>query len=153
MPQTIRSRALAAGHSAQQSAVVRGPAAGGLLYAFGPQAVYVTCVISFLVAGIFISLVRLERSEKLKKKVTLETIFVGFNFVRTRPILLGALSLDLFAVFFGGVPPLLPVFARDILDVGPEGMGLLRSAPPVGALTVSPVLSSLPLTRHAGKPM
>jgi len=153
MPQSILSRAIAAGHSAQQSAVVVGPAAGGVLYAFGPQAVYMTCVISFLAAGIFISLVRLERPVNLKKKVTLETIFMGFNYVRTRPILLGALSLDLFAVFFGGVTALLPVFARDILAVGPEGMGLLRSAPAIGALMISAVLSSLPLRRHAGKTM
>jgi MFS family permease len=153
MPQSILSRAIAAGNTAQQSAVIIGPAAGGLLYAFGPQVVYLTCVISFLAAGIFMSLVRIERSVQLKKKVTLETIFMGFNFVRTRPILLGALSLDLFAVFFGGVTALLPVFARDILAIGPEGMGLLRSSPAVGALAASAVLSTLPLTRHAGKTM
>ena len=153
MPPSILSRAIAAGNTAQQSAVIIGPAAGGLLYAFGPQAVYMTCVMSFLAAGIFISLVRLERPVKLKKKLTLETIFMGFSFVRTRPILLGALSLDLFAVFFGSVTALLPVFARDILAVGPAGMGLLRSSPAVGALAASAVLSSLPLTRHAGKTM
>jgi MFS family permease len=153
MPPSILSRAIAAGNTAQQSAVIIGPAAGGLLYAFGPQAVYVTCVISYLMAGVLISLIKLERSATPKRKVTLETIFMGFNYVRTRPILLGALSLDLFAVFFAGVTALLPVFARDILAVGPGGMGLLRSAPAVGALAASAVLSSLPLTRHAGKTM
>jgi MFS family permease len=153
MPPSILSRAIAAGATAQQTAVIVGPAVGGLLYVFGPHVVYMTCMSLFLVAAVLISLVKMERAVKSKKKVTLETVFAGFNYIRTRPILLGAISLDLFAVFFGGVTALLPIFARDILHVGPEGMGLLRSSPAVGALIVSAFLSHLPITRNAGKIM
>lgn len=153
MPSSILSRAIAAGATAQQSAVIVGPAVGGLLYVFGPQVVYITCMAGFLVASILISLVRLKGPPKSTKKVTLETVFAGFNYIRTRPILLGAISLDLFAVFFGGVTALLPIFARDILHTGPEGLGLLRSSPAVGALLVSAFLSRLPIKRNAGKLM
>jgi MFS family permease len=153
MPSSILSRAIAAGATAQQSAVIAGPAVGGLLYVFGPQVVYMCCMAGFLVAAVLISLVKLERPPKSTKKVTLETVFAGFNYIRTRPILFGAISLDLFAVFFGGVTALLPIFARDILHVGPEGMGVLRSSPAVGALIVSAFLSHLPIKRNAGKLM
>jgi hypothetical protein len=82
-----------------------------------------------------------------------ETLLAGVNYVRERPVLLGAISLDLFAVLFGGATALLPVYARDILAVGPWGLGLLRSAPAVGALLCGITLAHRPLHRHAGRTM
>ncbi len=153
MPPAILSRAIAAGATAQQTAVIAGPALGGFLYIFGPNVVYLTCLAGFLTASVLVSLIRLERPPKEKKPITLETIFAGFHYIRSRPILLGAISLDLFAVFLGGVTALLPIYARDILQTGPEGLGLLRSSPAVGAILVSLFLARTPLKRNAGKLM
>jgi MFS family permease len=153
MPPAILSRAIAAGATAQQTAVITGPALGGFLYIFGPNVVYFTCFVGFVTASVLVSLIRLERPPKEKKPITLETIFAGFHYIRSRPILLGAISLDLFAVFLGGVTALLPIYARDILQTGPEGLGLLRSSPAIGALMVSAFLARTPLKRNAGKLM
>ena len=79
------------------------------------------------------------------KPVTLETLFAGFSYIRSRPIVLGAISLDLFAMLLGGVTALLPIYAKDVLETGPWGLGLLRSAPAIGALLVSIVLAHYPL--------
>jgi hypothetical protein len=85
-----------------------------------------------------------------KTPVTLQTMLAGFSFIRRRPIVLGAISLDLFVVLMGSVIALLPIFARDILQTGPWGLGLLRSAPAIGALTVSIVLARFSLDRSVG---
>jgi MFS family permease len=158
VPPAILPRAIAASASAQQTAVICGPSLGGLLYGLGPATVYFTCTAIFIAAGVLISLVALtprgqESGQDKKKPVSFATLFAGFGYVRTRPILLGAISLDLFAVLLGGVTALLPIYARDILQAGPWALGLLRSAPAVGALTASLVLAHNAIAGRAGRIM
>jgi MFS family permease len=150
VPQGVLPRAIAASASAQQTAIIAGPAIGGVLYLLGPEAVYWTCVAIFVTAAVLVSAVRAALARKDKTPVTLATLFAGFGYIRSRQVLLGVISLDLFAVMLAGVTALLPIFARDVLDTGPWGLGLLRSAPAVGALTMSVVLSQHTITRRAG---
>ena len=144
VPMALLPRAIAASASAQQTAVICGPSLGGLLYGLGPATVYATCTAIFIAASVLISGVEIIPRSEPRRPVTLETVFAGFAYIRSHPILLGAISLDLFAVLLGGVTALLPIYARDILHTGPWGLGLLRAAPAAGAL-----LMSLWLTRHA----
>jgi MFS family permease len=150
VPMTLLPRAIAASASAQQTAVICGPSIGGLLYAFGPAVVYATCTVVFIVASVLISSVHVERRREEKRPVNLATLFAGFAYVRSHPILLGAISLDLFAVLLGGVTALLPIYARDILHAGPWALGLLRSAPAVGALGASVILAHRAIAARAG---
>lgn len=119
---------------ANQLSVVAGPALGGLLYGFGAETVYGLVALLLLVAVVSTMRMTSRLQPLTAGGVTLERLFAGVHFVRSNPILLGAISLDLFAVLFGGATALLPVFARDILMVGPWGLGLLRSAPAIGAV-------------------
>ena len=153
MPQEVLSRAIAAGATAQQVAVIGGPALGGFLLAAGTNAVYFVCAAIFVIASICISLVRIERPAKSKKAVTLESVLAGFTYIRKRPVIFGAITLDLAAVLVGSVTALLPIFARDILQAGPEGLGLLRSSPAAGALMMSFFLSNIQIDKHAGRIM
>jgi MFS family permease len=150
VPMTLLPRAIAASASAQQTAVICGPSIGGLLYAFGPALVYAVCTVVFIAASVLISSVRIERRREEKRPVSIATLFAGFAYVRSHPILLGAISLDLFAVLLGGVTALLPIYARDILHGGPWALGLLRSAPAVGALCASVILAHRAIAGRAG---
>jgi len=158
VPVTLLPRAIAASASAQQTAVICGPSLGGLLYAtFGATTVYAVCTVVFIAASVLITLVRLgphkEPRAEERKPISLETLFAGFRYIRHQPILLGAISLDLFAVLLGGVTALLPIYARDILHGGPWALGLLRSAPAVGALAVSIWLAHRSIAGNAGRIM
>jgi MFS family permease len=153
VPMTLLPRAIAASASAQQTAVICGPSIGGLLYAFGPALVYAVCTVVFIGASVLISSVRIERRREEKRPVSIATLFAGFAYVRSHPILLGAISLDLFAVLLGGVTALLPIYARDILHGGPWALGLLRSAPAVGALCASVILAHRAIAGRAGQIM
>jgi len=154
VPVMLLPRAIAASASAQQTAVICGPSLGGFLYALGPAVVYLACTAVFVAASVLISLVRIApRKQEARKPVSIETLFAGFRYIRGRPILLGAISLDLFAVLLGGVTALLPIYARDILHAGPWALGMLRSAPAVGALAVSLVLAHRAIDRGAGRIM
>ena len=144
VPAPLLPRAIAASASAQQTAVICGPSLGGLLYGLGPTVVYATCTAVFVAASLLIAQVRIGPRVKERMPLGMETLFAGFSYIRSRPVLLGAISLDLFAVLLGGVTALLPIYARDILHAGPWALGLLRSAPAVGALS-----ASIALTRHA----
>ena len=150
VPPQLLPRAIAAASTATQTAVICGPAIGGLIYVFGAVTVYVICSAIFLAASVLISLVELRLPPVAKRPFTLQTVFAGFAYVKSRPILLGAMSLDLFAVLLGGVTALLPIFAKDVLQTGPWGLGLLRSAPAVGALTMSVWLAHHALERRVG---
>lgn len=150
VPQSLLPRAIAASSSAQQTAIIAGPAIGGVLYLLGPEVVYVTCVAIFVAAAVLVSLVHTALAKQDKTPVTLATLLAGFSYVRNRQVLFGVISLDMFAVMLGGVTALLPVFARDVLETGPWGLGFLRSAPAVGALIMSVVLSRNMITRRAG---
>jgi len=136
--------------SAGQTAQIIGPALGGLLYAFGPGAAYFTAGAMFILAGGLAVGIRIERAVRPREPITVETVFSGVAFILSRRVLLGSMSLDLFAVLFGGATGLLPVYARDILGTGPIGLGLLRSAPALGALATSVFLARYPLERRIG---
>ena len=136
--------------SAGQTAQIVGPALGGVLYAAGPGAAYVTAGAMALLAGVLAAAVRVVRTVRPREPVTLESVFSGVVFIQSRRVLLGTMSLDLFAVLLGGATALLPVYARDILGVGPVGLGLLRSAPALGALVISVFLARYPLERRIG---
>src|SRR5262249_1381917 len=146
----ILPRAIAASMSAQQTAIITGPAIGGFIYVFGAQTVYFTCAAIFVCAAVLVSLIRLVNATQDKAPVALRSLFAGFSYIRGRQVLLGAISLDLFAVALSGVTALLPIYARDILETGPWGLGLLRSSPAIGALTVSIILSRHMITHRAG---
>jgi MFS family permease len=143
-------RAIAASASASQTAVICGPALGGLIYAFGPMVVYAICAVIFVLASILVAMLATAPRPTERAPVTLATMFAGFSYIRARPWLLGAISLDLFVVLLGGVTALLPIFARDILQTGPWGLGLLRSAPAVGALSMSALLAHRSLGDEVG---
>jgi MFS family permease len=136
--------------SAGQTAQIVGPALGGFLYAAGPAAAYAAAGAMAVLAGALAAGVRVERSARLREPVTLGSIFSGVAFIQGRRVLLGSMSLDLFAVLLGGATALLPVFARDVLRVGPGGLGLLRAAPAVGAFAASVFLARHPLERRIG---
>ena len=147
-------RAIALNSSAFTTAVIAGPALGGLLYALGPAARYGVCCGAFLLASILMGSLGGRRVAARRTDGTRFTRVVeGVRFVRDRRIILGAISLDLFAVLFGGAAALLPAFARDILHVGPIGLGLLRSAPAAGAACMALTLARTPLQRRTGSRM
>jgi len=150
VPPTLLARAIAASATANQTAIICGPAIGGLLYVFGAATVYLTCAAVFVVATALVSQIRLQGPPPEKKPVTIETLLAGFVYIRRNPVVLGAISLDLFVMLLGGVTALLPIYAKDILETGPWGLGLLRSAPAVGALAISIVLARRALEQRVG---
>jgi MFS family permease len=148
-------RAVALGSSSWQLAIIAGPSLGGALYAATgrPGVVYVACTVMALLA--FASVLAIGQppvATDLKKRepATWSTVVAGVRYVWSNRPILGAISLDLFAVLLGGAVALLPIFARDLLHIGPWGLGILRSAPAVGAATVAFLLASFPLRRRAG---
>ncbi len=153
VPTALFPRATAYSASALQSATIIGPAIGGLAYAFGPEVPYACAALLSLSACLMTSLIRMQRKPPGREPVSLTSIFSGFAFIRAHPIVLGSISLDLFAVLLGGATALLPIYARDILQTGPWGLGLLRSAPAVGALVISLWLAHHPLGRRVGLTM
>jgi MFS family permease len=150
VPPPLLSRAMAAGSSASMTAMIVGPALGGFLYVAGAGVVYGVSGLLFLIAAMLMWRLKLDRPPQKREPANLKTVFAGITFIRHRPVVLGAISLDLFAVLLGGATALLPVFARDILHTGPWGLGLLRAAPAVGALGMSLWLARKPLTRRVG---
>jgi len=136
-----------------QAASIIGPAVGGLLYAVSPEAVYFTSAFMLLSSGAALSFVRHEHPAKKSGPINLTSIFAGIHFIFSRPVILGSISLDLFAVLLGGATALLPVYADKILFVGPLGLGILRAAPAVGALLISFYLARRPVKRTAGRTM
>lgn len=151
VPARLLARSMALSTVVQQICVVAGPALGGLLFAIGVNAVYLTCAALFCVSAVMCAFVRYDYVPPPREPVTAGTILAGLRFVWSHPLLLGGISLDLFAVLFGGATALLPVYAREILHVGPQGLGLLRSAPAVGALCVGLFLSRHAIRSGVGK--
>ena len=137
--------------SAWQIASIVGPMAGGLLYGVGATIAYGSSTLMLLVA--FILLVKIPATPPPAeiRKLTFASLFDGMHFIRKQPLVLGAISLDLFAVLLGGAVALLPVYARDILQLGPWGLGLLRSAPGVGAVLTAALLAATPVRDNAGR--
>lgn len=149
VPSAQLQTAVAWSSSGMQAAIICGPALGGVLYIYGPTTVYVTCAVLLLVAASLAFAVRYAH-KAVVLAATWDTVLAGFSFVWQRKVLLGATSLDLFAVLLGGATALLPIYCRDILHTGPVGLGLLRGAPAVGALIMSLVLIRWPLRRKVG---
>ena len=149
VPQDLLQGAIALSSSGMQAAVICGPALGGVLYVAGATTVYASSLLLFLLAGGLTLVVR-YRHQASTLAANWGTVLAGVAFVWQRKVLLGATSLDLFAVLLGGATALLPIYARDILHTGPEGLGLLRAAPAAGALLMSLVLMRWPLKRHVG---
>jgi len=141
--------------SANQAAQILGPAFGGLLYLAGAPTVYAVCCMCFFGAAICVGGIRTYQGSAVaaKPKFTLASLFGGLSFIRREKVILGALSLDLFAVLFGGATALLPVYAHDVLHAGPIGLGALRSAPAVGALLGTIWLARSPLRDRPGRTM
>jgi MFS family permease len=151
-------RAIALGSSSWQLAMIAGPSLGGVIYAATKQAstVYTLCAaLAFVafVAVFAIGHVPAAPDAKKKERASLDTLFAGIRYVWSNKPILGAISLDLFAVLLGGAVALLPIFAKDLLTVGPWGFGLLRSAPAIGAATVAIIMANRPITGNAGRKM
>jgi MFS family permease len=148
-------RATAFSASANQAAQILGPALGGALYLAGAPIVYAVCCICFIGASISVKGIDTYHAAAgaAKPKFTLASLFGGMSFIGREKVILGALSLDLFAVLFGGATALLPVYAHDVLHAGPIGLGALRSAPAVGALLGTLWLARFPLRDRPGRTM
>lgn len=153
VPAEMFPRAVAWVSSAFQTAVIAGPALGGVLYAFGVTTVYTIAAIMMTGAAIATSRLKTRLVVHAAVETGLVGLLAGVRYVWTRKDILGAVSLDLFAVLLGGATALLPIFARDILHVGPVGLGLLRSAPAAGAAVMALWLAHHPLERAAGHKM
>jgi MFS family permease len=146
-------RAMALNASVAQASIIVGPMLGGFIYIAGPEVVYGIGAALFLFSALVISCLRIRQFPRSREPVSLERLFAGIVFIRSRPVLLGAISFDLFAVLLGGATALLPIYARDILFASPRGLGLLRSAPAVGAFLTSLFLARFPLTHKVGRTM
>jgi MFS family permease len=173
VPASLLPRAVAMASTALQGAIIAGPALGGVLYAAGPALlgaasaasaasaaaghdagatlVYGVSALGFAVAVAAVLGLHPRPAQRAAERMSLESMLAGARFIWTRKTMLGAVSLDLFAVLLGGATALLPIFAKDILQVGPTGLGLLRGAPAVGALLTSLALARWPIQRRSGR--
>jgi len=152
VPKKILQPAIAWSTSAGQTAQIVGPSLGGVLYAVGPVFVYATVTVALSISAILTFFIRLKDNavQRSSAPVTLRSMLMGLVFVYRHKVILGTISLDLFAVLLGGATALLPIFAQDILHTGPLGLGLMRTAPAVGALIMSMVLAYYPLKKAFG---
>jgi MFS family permease len=149
VPAVLLPRAMAFSSAGLQGAIIAGPALGGFFYVAGASAVYGLCAALFAVASMLC--LRIHHADPPPgEPLSLDTLLAGVRYVQQNKVVLGAISLDLFAVLLGGAVALLPMFAKDILHVGPWGLGLLRSAPALGALAMSVALTRWPIARSAG---
>ena len=153
VPIAMLPRALAFSSMGMQTAIIGGPALGGFIYVAGANVVYAVCAACFVAGGVLFMRIGHPHVPAPREPVTIDTVLAGVRFIRQRPVVLGAISLDLFAVLLGGATALLPMYAKDVLHVGPWGLGLLRGAPAVGALCMSAALTRWAITRRVGKVM
>ncbi|MBO3762494.1 MFS transporter [Ciceribacter sp. L1K22] len=150
VPAADLPNAVAWNSSSWQTASIVGPVAGGLLYGASPIVAYSVALAFFVAAAMLVFMVPKPAQRSISRGMTWGSILAGFRFIGSEKVVLGAISLDLFAVLLGGAVALMPVFARDILVLGPWGLGLLRAAPGVGAIVVAIWLAAFPLRHHAG---
>ena len=151
VPEGTLQKATAFSSGAFQAAAISGPALGGVAYAIAPGVPYLLMAACTLLAGISSGMIRLQNPvEATEEPPTVDALFAGASFVRHNPAILGTISLDLFAVLLGGATALLPIYAHDILQTGPWGLGVLRAAPAVGALLMTAVLARHALNRKVG---
>ncbi len=150
LPQEAIAHGISLNSMSWQIASIVGPVAGGLLYGISGSVAYGVAMALILLALTFVVLIGRVPQANHAEQTSLETLFAGFAFIRREKIVLGAVSLDLFAVLLGGAVALLPVYARDILEVGPWGLGLLRAAPGVGAVIMALYLAKFGIKDRAG---
>jgi MFS family permease len=151
VPPDSFSNAVALSSSSFHVAVIAGPVLGGWFYLFGAQTVYTLVSILLALAVALILPIRMQPARIKREPASWHTLLEGLRFVRSRPVILGAISLDLFAVLFGGATALLPAYASDVLHIDPAGLGLLRTAPAIGAALTAVVLGFSPVTRNIGR--
>ncbi len=152
-PQGSLQRATAISSGAAQIATITGPALGGLAFVFAPSLPYGIIVVFWLAGAILTGGIIAMSQAAPKQDASADDLFAGVKFIRNNPAILGTISLDLFAVLLGGVTALLPIYARDILETGPLGLGILRAAPAVGALLTTIVLARHSISRRVGMRM
>lgn len=152
LPEEHFTNAVAWASTIFQGAAILGPALGGLIYAFfrGPSAVYILAVIMAIAAVVCTLKIKTQSKPRSREPINLTTVSAGLRYIWREKVVLGSISLDLFAVFLGGAVALLPVYAREILLTGPWGLGLLRAAPGVGAATMAIFLAHRPFRRKVG---
>ncbi len=152
VPQEHFPNAVAWNASIFQGATILGPSFGGIVYAAfrGPSAVYIIALVTAIGATISSLRIKPEVKARPREPMTLKTVFAGLDYIWNKKLILGAISLDLFAVLLGGAVALLPVYAREILHTGPWGLGLLRTAPGVGAAVMAVLLAHRPLRGKSG---
>jgi MFS family permease len=159
LPQLVREEhfqnAVAWHSTIFQGATILGPSLGGIIYALarGPSAVYAASLTSAVIAAIATTRIRFESPPRAREPVNLKTVLAGVSYIWNHKIVLGSISLDLFAVLLGGALALLPVYAREILHIGPWGLGILRSAPAVGAAAMAILIAHQPLKSRVGVTM
>ena len=154
VPAKVLPNAVAASTSGSQTAVVAGPALGGILIALSPTLVFTVCAVIWFTAGLAMLTVAMARTASARRPpLDLKTLFSGVTFVARRKVVLGAIVLDMLAVLLGSVMALLPIFARDIYVIGPLGFGVLRAAPAVGAIVTGLVLARWPVSNRVGRVM
>ncbi len=155
VPEEQFQNAVAWNSSIFQCATIIGPAIGGLLYALfrGPAAVYATALSAGVIAVLTTLRIQTQSKPRPREPFSVKTVFAGFHYIRTHRLILGSISLDLFAVLLGGAVALLPVYAKEILRTGPWGLGLLRSAPGIGAAVMALLLAYQPIRKRAGATM
>ncbi len=152
VPASVLPRALAFSSMGMQIAIIGGPALGGVLYVAGAGTAYAACMALFVAAAALCATIRYDHSPSASE-ASFDTLLAGLRFVFARKVVLGAVSLDLFAMLLGGAVALLPIYAKDVLHVGSWGLGLLRSAPAAGAVAMSLILSRWPIQRRTGPRM
>jgi MFS family permease len=155
VPEEDFPNAVAWGSTVFQAATILGPALGGFIYALfhGPSGVYASAMIASVVSTVCMFRISPGTTNRMREPATLTTVFAGFRYIWRQRLVLGTISLDLFAVLLGGAVALLPVYAREILNAGPWGLGILRSAPGVGAAAMALIVAHWPLRRRAGVTM
>ncbi|HET7449481.1 MAG TPA: MFS transporter [Gaiellaceae bacterium] len=151
VPAELLTAALALRSIAGQAATIGGPAIGGLLFVLRPEAVYAATAAMLVVSALVLLPVTRPDTPPMGEPATVRTLFAGVRFIRGTPVILGAITLDLFAVLFGGAVALLPLYAKSILHTGPFGLGVLRSMVAVGALVAGFRLARRPLGGRAGR--
>jgi MFS family permease len=151
VPPEALSNAITTNATAWQMAAILGPAAGGLLYGISPSVAFGTAAVLLACAVVSVLMIPKPAQVRDSQAKSLESIFGGFRYIRSNKVVLGAISLDMFAVLMGGAVALLPVYTKDILHAGPQELGLLRAAPGIGAIAMALFLTRFPIRDHAGK--
>lgn len=151
VPTEALSNAITVNASAWQFASITGPAVGGLLYGLSPSFAFGTGAALLVSAVVTVLLIPKPAKRSSHQATSLETMFGGFRYIFSNKVVLGAISLDMFAVLMGGAVALLPIYAKDILHAGPTELGLLRAAPGLGAIVMALYLTRFPVRDHAGK--